>query len=116
MANPLDYDKFGHCVSCSKNMVVEVAINGKIENRFTPEYNEVSVTLNDNSKMRICMCNDCKIKFSSSNYSEVMTKIHNSWEKETKELDWDEKRKDDYINKQKELSIVSENKGEKQWV
>lgn len=108
MSNPLDYDKFGHCTICSKNLVSEVAINGKIESRFTPDFNEVKLILSDNSKMRVCMCSECKNNFSQDKYVGVMNKVKKAWEMEVDKLNWDDQRKSSHIERMNQLSISSQ--------
>ena len=57
-----EFDRFGHCIICHKNMTIEEVIDGRVQVRFTPDYDEKEVLLSDNSKMRIVTCKECKEK------------------------------------------------------
>ena len=98
MANPLDYDKFGHCIICSKNMVQEVAINGKIETRFTPDYAETEVRLNDGSRMRLCTCDQCKQNLTAEQIPAIMSKVKKGWQMEVEKLDWTQEKKQKHFH------------------
>lgn len=111
MANPLDYDKHGHCIMCSKNMVVEIAVNGKVEKRFTPDYQEMEVLLSNNSKMRICTCDQCKAKLRPEDYPVIMQKVYNGWSKEVDGLNWSNERKEKHLESYKDLEIVTNAEG-----
>ena len=37
----MEADKFGFCVKCHKNMIVEQIIDGRIQKRFTADYDKI---------------------------------------------------------------------------
>lgn len=111
MVNHLDYDKFGHCIFCSKNMVIDIAVNGKIEKRFTPDYQETEVLLSDFSKMRVCTCDQCKAGFGNEDFDMVMGKVYRGWEREVNLLPWDEAKRKSYLYRYNTLKIVTFSEG-----
>ncbi len=53
-------DKYGHCVVCHRNLIVERVAEGKVIKMFLPEKEETDFLLNDGSRMRVCICRTCK--------------------------------------------------------
>ena len=111
MASQLDYDKHGYCIICSKQVVIDEVYNGSIQKRFTPEYAETELLLNDGSKMRVCTCVSCKQSFDSEKYALVMSKVYKGWEHELKTLNWTEDKKQSYLKKYSEIEIVTKPDG-----
>ena len=37
-----EYDRFGTCILCSKDMVIEQVIDNKVQKRFTADYDKIS--------------------------------------------------------------------------
>jgi len=120
----MDYDKYGHCVSCHKFMVVEKNINGKMIRMFTPEKTSLQVMLNDSSRMRVAMCVECKKNTKESDLPDVMASVYRGWQEEVKFLvdskkdnhkQWTREVGNKYLARQKLLEIVtvSENKSER---
>ena len=108
----IDFDKFGHCVVCHKNMLIEQAIDGKVQQRFTTDYSETEYLLNDGSKMRVAICIDCKENLTDKDIPKIMSCVKKGWEVEVKDLKhWDEEKKKDYLDRysKKEIVIQSEN-------
>ena len=108
----LDYDCFGHCCLCHKNMLVEEVIGGKVQMRFLPDYDETEYLLDDGSKMRVALCKPCKSQLSEKHHDKVMGSIIKGWRVEVDNLKhWDKAKKDAYmeIYSQKQIVCKSEN-------
>lgn len=107
----IDYDLYGHCVICHKNMIIEQAIDGKIQKRYTPDYTEREFILNDGSIMRVAMClKDAESDIDSKN---IMKCVINGWERETAEMvksplfpHWTEEKKNIYMEEYSKKEIV----------
>ena len=104
-------DTFGHCVKCSKNMLIKQVIGGKVQNRFTPDYTEVQYLLNDGSKMRVAMCIDCKNNLTENNSSDIMQSVINGWQVQVDSLDWTKEKKQAYMDRYSQLEIVTNAEG-----
>jgi len=102
----MEYDKYGHCVICSKNMLIEAVIGGKVEKRLTSDYDETEVLLNNGSRMRVCTCKDCKRKVSPKMFKDIMRKVNNGWKMEVEKLAWDDARKQKHLDACDKLDIV----------
>ena len=107
----MDYDKYGHCIICSKNMLIEAVIGGKVEKRLTSDYDETEVLLNNGSRMRVCTCRDCKKKVTPKTFKTIMQKVNNGWKMEVDKLDWDDARKQRHLNACDALDIVCHSEG-----
>jgi uncharacterized CHY-type Zn-finger protein len=108
----MDWDKYGHCVKCHKNMLIEQSIDGKVQQRFTTDYSETEYLLDDGSKMRVAICVDCKKELTDKDIPKIMDCVKKGWEVEVKELKhWSEERKKSYLNTylKKEIVTHSEN-------
>ena len=128
--NPMiDYDIAGHCVICHKNMIIEAAIDGKIQKRFLPDYDETNMLLDDGSQMRVATCRNCKYFLINNPTPEalqnVMDIVINGWDRETDEyvkgkknptdgrvIKWTQKRKDKHMEvyKKKKIVVIAEHK------
>jgi hypothetical protein len=108
----MDWDKYGHCVKCHKNMLIEQAIDGKVQQRFTTDYSETEYLLDDGSKMRVAICVDCKRGLTEKDIPKIMECVKKGWEVEVKDLKhWSEEKKTNYIKtySKKEIVTHSEN-------
>ena len=88
-------DRYGHCVTCHKSMMVERAVDGKVIPMFTPDYAETEFLLVDGSKMRVAICKPCKehVDLASDKVKGyVMEAVINGWQLEVDSLVKDEKR------------------------
>lgn len=99
-----DYDRFGYCVLCSKQLIVKEFIDGIEQMRNTPEHNEVEVLLSDNSKMRICVCKTCTPTV-ADNLPLIMDKVLKGWEHSIIEDNWSLEKRVAYMDKYSKLSI-----------
>lgn len=116
----LDYDKYGHCIICGKNMKYTQIVDGKEISRFSDEYCEVEYLLNDNSKMRVAICTSCKpaLADTTDTYDMIMEKVVKGWDVETSALvadpekkDWTPDRKKVHMARYSNLSIKSNIQG-----
>ena len=105
--NEITYDKFGHCVFCHKCMIIEEIIDGKMQTRFIPEYNEEQVLLDDGSKMRVAMCINCKNNYTEKDYNKIMQSVADGWEKELEVSKWTDEKKQNYRDKYYKLQLVT---------
>lgn len=88
-------DKFGNCVVCHKNLIRNVALNGKIEGMFDADKDEAFMKLNNGSIMPISICKNCKSKVDLDSPDvkfSIMEAVQNGW---TLEMD--------HMNKHPEL-------------
>lgn len=100
------YDKFGHCVKCGKCMVIEQVIDNELQYRFTADYREKELFMNDGSKMRVAICANCRDNLTENDYPTIMKCVYNGWKEEIKMLNWDEKKKDRYLQEYGCMDIV----------
>ena len=104
-------DKFGHCVICHNNLLIEAVIDGKIQRRFKTEHSETMFLLNDGSKMRVAICTVCKPLVSEDKFIDIMDSVYEGWVKGIKESKtgyWDNKeRKERYLKRYREKEIVT---------
>lgn len=91
-------DRFGHCIKCGKNLIIERVINMVVKKVTTPDYDQVQFTLNDKSKMRVVMCKACKAILKKKDYSTVMKSVIAGWRREVAGLEhWTKERKEKYM-------------------
>ena len=119
----INFDKYGHCVVCSLNMITDRVINGDVVQIFTPKKDSLEVLLNNGSRMRICICKDCKKDVKESDYKNIMKKVYRGWEMETSGLVtqrhknkmtsrvWDKEYQKKYLDRMSELEIVADIEG-----
>src|SRR5574343_1382057 len=87
LRNPhIDFDKYGHCVCCHEQLITKQVIDGKLSERASPKLDEVQFLLNDSSKMRVCICRNCKHSLEESDYDSVMKVVYNGWKKQVESL------------------------------
>ena len=116
MARP-ERDVFGQCINCGVNMLIDQYVDGRIQRRFTADKTEVTYLLDDGSRMRISTCKKCKEELdgSADELTRVMKAVILGWKHEVETYtDWDDDRKDKYINRYGQLKIVvrSDNKND----
>ena len=78
-------DKFGHCVVCHRNLIKNVAINGKIEGVFDADKDEAYLKLNNGSLMPISICRPCKESTDLTNvtiHAQIMEAVQEGWKLE----------------------------------
>jgi len=109
----IDFDCFGHCIKCHKNMYIEQIIDCKPTWRFNGEYTEQKFLLSNGSNMRVPMCKTCKNTLTDEDSKEIMACVIRGWEKESDELvknkdkkNWDKKKRDKYMEEYSKLKIV----------
>lgn len=102
----MDFDKFGHCVKCHKCMLIEQAIDSKVQKRFTQDYSELELFLSDGSKMRVAICVDCRQSLRDENLPEIMETVYRGWEKELESSGWGVEKKDKYLKRYNGLRVV----------
>ncbi len=108
-------DKYGHCVFCTKNMIVKRVVDGKVIDMFTPDHDHTDFMLNTGSMMKVCMCKKCKKEIDLSIpmiHKMIMDAVQRGWELETKSLiaseaypDWTEEFGKKYLEKMSTLNI-----------
>lgn len=113
----IDHDKHGHCCKCHKNMLTEQVIDGKLQRRFLPDYDEVEYILNTGSRMRVAVCRKCKADLGPEDYEYMMDCVYKGWEHETNELVrigfkgrvglWTEEFRNKHLAQQRKLKIVT---------
>jgi len=113
-------DRYGHCVTCGKNMLIEQVIDGKSEERLSAEYEEVQYLLDDGSRMRVAICRKCKSEGKHDDTKKVMQTVVNGWKKEVDDLvadnkkpDWTKERGEKHMKKYSSLAIATDIKGVK---
>jgi len=52
--------KHGVCLNCGKIIIEAKVVDMKIIDCLTVQYGEMEFELTDGSKMRVCICKDCK--------------------------------------------------------
>lgn len=82
----MDWDEYGHCCLCHRNMLIEQVIDGKIQKRFTPEYTEKSYKLDDGSLMRVALCLQCTSNITEEDNKKIMDCVVKGWDRETDKL------------------------------
>lgn len=103
----ITFDKYGHCVVCHSNMLIEEVIDGKLQKRFTPDYSETEYLLNDGSRMRVAICLACKDKITDKDSEGIMNCVIRGWENEVADFKhWSDERKKNYLDKFSKKKIV----------
>jgi hypothetical protein len=103
----MEFDKFGNCCVCHRCMLIEAVIDGRVQQRFTPEYSETEYFLSNGSRMRVAICEKCKGDLSVNHEEKIMECVKRGWEEETKGLPhWNEEKRNNYLKKQSSLEIV----------
>ena len=107
----IEFDKYGYCVLCHRNLRYEQVINDKVMMRFDTDYDETEYLLDDGSKMRVAICKPCKAGLTDEHNTKVMDSVKAGWVEEVKTLPWSEEKKQNYIDtySQREIVCVSDN-------
>jgi len=88
-------DKYGHCVYCHRNLIFERVVDGKVIFMFSPDKEETEFLLDDGSRMRVCICRQCKTNIDLHDkkvHEDIMESVINGWELEIKGLVKDENK------------------------
>jgi len=102
----VEFDKYGYCVKCHRNLRYEQVINNKVMMRFHTDYDEKEYLLNDGSKMRVCICKPCKSVLTEKDNKDIMDCVKAGWEEEVKTLPWTEDKKASYLDTYSKKEIV----------
>ncbi len=87
----IDYDLKGFCVWCHKNMIYEEVIDGRVQQRYAPDYTEKEFILDDGSRMRVAMCMADATAVKTKDHKKIMDCVIKGWDKETDDLVKDER-------------------------
>ncbi len=105
-------DKFGHCVVCHQNMLIEKVIDNKVVRVLKPIYEETEYLLDDGSTMNVAICRFCKNELTEKDNDYVMKCVKRGWELELEMLnDWSEAKKKDYLDRYSKKEIVANSEG-----
>lgn len=108
---PIEFDKYGHCVLCHRDLRYEQVVNGEPIIRFDTDYCETEYLLDDGSKMRVAMCKPCKEKLTNEDTITIMDCVKAGWVEETKKLSWSDEKKQDYITTYLQREIICSSEG-----
>lgn len=110
----MDWDQYGHCVQCHKNLIIEAAIDGRVQQRWSVDADETQFLLSDGSRMRVCICKDCKGKLTEADNSKIMKCVLKGWEREIdimvldpKKPEWDKQSKEKYMANYSRKEIIT---------
>lgn len=90
-------DKYGHCVLCHTNLIIERVADMKVINMFSPDYDQTEFLLDDGTRMKVCICKPCKKNIDLKDVGvqeKVMEAVINGWNLEVKGMVADQKRPD----------------------
>ena len=107
----IDFDKFGHCVKCHRDLRIEQIIDGKPEMRFSPDYSETEYLLDNGSKMRVAVCKQCKETLTQEDHPVIMDCVVKGWKIEVDALPWSADKKETYLDNYSQLNIVCPSEG-----
>lgn len=82
-------DRFGQCCCCTRHLLIDRVIDGKVQKVWAPEYGDVTFLLNDGSKMQVTICKICQNTYDfkePSTHKDIMDAVMKGWELETKKL------------------------------
>lgn len=100
-------DKFGCCVICHRNLVINKVIGGKVQGTWHPDKDDAYMKLNQGSLMPISICKPCKNNIDLTNpdtHTQIMEAVNNGWELEINYMkEHPEQFKDFTIDKEKSL-------------
>lgn len=109
----MDWDEYGHCVLCHKNMLIDEVIDGRIQKRFTPEYTEKPYKLDDGTIMRVALCVECSNGITKKDNKKIMDCVIKGWDRETDKLvespaypEWTKEKKKEYMDVYKKRKIA----------
>lgn len=78
-------DRYGHCVFCSKNLLVPRVVGGKQIMMFTPDFDQTEFVITNKSRMVVCMCKPCKESVDLHNpviHKKIMESVKLGWDME----------------------------------
>ncbi len=113
-------DKYGHCVKCAQNLIIERVVEGKVVSMFSSDHSETEFLLTDGSRMRVCICKKCKYSIDLQNegiQEDIMNCVKRGWQEEVNSLvadssrpDWTPDRGKDHLDKynSKKIEVHSE--------
>ena len=105
-------DRYGFCVKCHKSLLVNRAVDMKIEMMFTADHTETEFLLDDSSKMRVCLCQKCKDNLTDSDIPAIMESVIEGWKEETNKLTtWSQEKKDAYMDRYSRRKIICKSEG-----
>lgn len=87
-------------------MLTEQVVDGRVIQRFIPEYTEEEFLLDNGSRMRVAMCKSCQINLSDKDYNDIMQCVIKGWGKELENNTWSKERKEQYHNDYYKLKII----------
>ena len=110
----IDYDCYGHCVLCHKELLKSTVIDGKAVTYFSGEKSEMQLPLNDGSKLLVTICFSCKDSYlPERDNSRIMKSVIKGWDIETNKLvedktkpHWDQDKKESYMREYSTKEIV----------
>jgi len=110
--NTDNIDRFGHCVSCHKNLITKRIIDGREQEVFLPIHGHTTFLLKNGSQMEVCMCKPCQQCVQLDDpivHHNIMEAVHKGWQLETKLLvengTWDKEHGEKYLNHMKNHKI-----------
>jgi len=97
----VDYDKYGHCVDCHKVLRILKVVTGDDgkpveQHMWLPDKNNVEFILDDNSKMDVTICTECKDKLTTKDYKKIMKAVQKGWDREMDDNKWTTEQKKAY--------------------
>jgi len=99
-------DRFGHCIMCGKNMIIEKVVGTEVKKVTTPDYDQVQFLLDDGSKMRVVTCKPCKAGMKDKDHKTIMKSVIAGWQREVDGLEhWEKKKKEKHMKKYKRRKI-----------
>lgn len=75
-------DKFGTCVTCHRNLVINKVIGDEVQGTWHPDKDDAFMRLNQGSLMPIAICKPCKNKVDLTNsvvHAKIMEAVNNGW-------------------------------------
>lgn len=75
-------DKFGSCVYCHRNLVVNKVIGDKVQGTWHPDKDDAYMKLNQGSLMPIAICKPCKKNIDLTDsvvHTKIMEAVNNGW-------------------------------------
>lgn len=81
-------------------------MDGRLEERALPKLDEVQFVLSDNSKMRVCICRDCKATITEEDYPTLMACVYRGWELEANKSSWTTSQREIFLEQCRSKSIV----------
>lgn len=99
----LEYDKIGYCCKCHIKVAEVCDKNVKL----MPIYREAIFLLNDQSKMKIALCEECYGTLKKEDSDLIMSSVKRGWYKEVEGFNhWTREKKDSYMDTYNSKSIL----------